>query len=223
MKKIIDLTHYLIPDKETFKLKIETYQAKEYIPGYKQREDDWHIIQDVLICSHVGTHVELPFHHAKDGKDAAEFPLERLTGEAIIADFTYKKAEEKIEIGEMKKMLSSQMKDGDIVILKIGWSKYYRTKYEEALHRPSPSLEAIQWLADKGMHCIGVDATGVEDMQNPEEQNIHHLLFEYEIPIIEELTNLESISQNRFLFSALPLKIKGLDSSPVRAIAIEDI
>ncbi len=220
--KIIDLTHLTIPGEDRFKLKIDTYRADEYIPGYGQSKEDWHTIQEVLICSHVGTHVELPAHHIRDGKDASEIPLDKLMGEAIVLDFTHKKAGEKIELKEMKKA-AAHMKKGDIILLKIGWSKHYGTEFHSALRRPSPTLDAIRWLAEeKDMHSIGVDATGIEDIDNVEEQAIHHFLYPRDIPIIEELTNLESISKERFFFVALPPKIKGLDSFPVRAIAIEE-
>ena len=48
------------------------------------------------MSSHVGTHVEFPYHHLKEGKSAADYPLERLIGEAVLFDFSYKKKDEEI-------------------------------------------------------------------------------------------------------------------------------
>jgi kynurenine formamidase len=38
---------------------------------------------------------------------------------------------------------------------------------------------------------------------------------------MENFTNLESIRAARFHFVGLPLKIRGLTASPIRAVAIE--
>jgi arylformamidase len=48
------------------------------------------------------------------------------------------------------------------------------------------------------------------------------LLFENGIPLIENLTNLDQIRKERVLIIVLPLKIKGMDASPLRVIAIEE-
>jgi kynurenine formamidase len=42
------------------------------------------------------------------------------------------------------------------------------------------------------------------------------------LKIIEELTNLGAVRNDRFTFVGLPLRVKHLDSSPIRAIAIEE-
>lgn len=51
-----------------------------------------------------------------------------------------------------------------------------------------------------------------------------HTIFlrENSIPIIEGFTNIDKLTKKRMFLLALPLKISGLEASPIRAIAIEE-
>lgn len=221
MKKrhIVDLSRRLIPGKERFRLDIKTFFVEEYIPGYIEREeDDWYIMQDVTLCSHVGTHIESPYHHVKEGKDSSEIPLDSVIGEAVVLDFTHKKADEPVTLEEIKKA-GRMIKEGDIVLIKVGWSKYYNTEMYK--HRPYLTIEAAKWLMEKKIKCIGSDSSGIENIPDIG-QPMHRLIFENNVPIIEDMENLEALTQNRVFLIALPWKVKGLDASPTRVIAIEE-
>ncbi len=216
--RIIDLSRELIPEKERFKLSIKTFFADEYIAeGINRKKDDWYIIQDITACSHIGTHIESPFHHIKEGQDCSEIPLEKVVGEALVLNFSYKKPNESIELEEVEEK-EKLIKKRDIVLLKEGWSKYYNTSMYK--RRPHLTLEAARYLVDRGIKCIGVDASGIENNEDIE-QPVHRLFFEHEIPIIEDLQNLESIENERVFLIALSWRVKGLDSSPTRVIAFE--
>ena len=218
--RIIDLSRELIPDKERFKLSIKTFFADEYIPeGIEREKDDWYIMQEITACSHIGTHIESPFHHIKEGKDCSGIPLEKVVGKAVILDFSYKKPEEPIELEEVEKK-EKLIKKGDIILLKEGWSKYYNTDMYK--RRPYLTFEATKYLVGKGIKCIGVDSSGIENNEDIG-QPVHRLFFEHEIPIIEDLQNLESIKNERVFLIALPWRVKELDSSPARVIAFEKL
>ena len=81
-EELIELNHILTPGKEEFILDIETKNVEEVHTRTVRRPDIWYIIQDVKMSSHVGTHIEVPYHHLKSGKDAADYPLERMVGDA---------------------------------------------------------------------------------------------------------------------------------------------
>ncbi len=215
--KVIDLSRTLTPGQETFKLELNTFFVDEYVDWVKREENDWYIIEEVLACSHVGTHIEVPLHHVKEGKDCAEFPLEKTMGEAIVLDFSDKKSREPITAEDIRAK-SANMKKGDIVLLREKRSKYYNTKLY--LERPYLTFDAAEYLVKKGMKCIGVDAEGIENDKDIN-QPIHRFLLERDIPIIEELQNLESINAERVFLISFPLKIKGLDASPARVVAFE--
>ena len=76
--RFVDLSHQLIPGKEEYKLELETYDTTRLYPQYEKDEDTWYILQEMRMFSHCGTHIEFPYHHRREGKDASQFPLERL-------------------------------------------------------------------------------------------------------------------------------------------------
>jgi arylformamidase len=217
--KIVDLSRLCTPEKEPFKLNIKTFYVDEYIKGMERKKGDWYIVQDATMCSHIGTHIESPYHHVKGGKDISEISLNQVIGEAIVLDFTHKKAREPITLDEVKKYARS-IKTGDIVLFHFGWSKYYNTE----MHQRGPYLlpEVGEWLVERKVACVGSDSF---DLDTPAEtgEPIHRFLLGNNIPMIEELCNMENLTRNRVFFMALPLRIKQMDSSPIRAIAIEDL
>ncbi len=218
--RIIDLSRELIPEKERFKLSIKTFFVDEYIPeGIKRKKDDWYIIQEITACSHIGTHIESPFHHIKEGKDCSGIPLEKVVGEALVLNFSYKGPDEPIDFKEIEEK-GELIREGDILLLKEGWSKHYNTDMYK--RRPHLTLEAAKYLVERGISCIGVDASGIENNEDIEHP-VHRLFFEHQIPIIEDMQNLELIRNERFFLIALPWRVKGLDSSPVRVIAFEKL
>ena len=216
--RIVELSHVLKPGQEEFLLTLETHNVEDVVSYIGRREDVWYILQDVHMSSHVGTHVELPYHHLKSGADAAAFPVENLIGPACVLDFSHKKANEVISLEELRDN-PVDIRKGDIVFIRTGCDKLFRT--EKAHERPVVSTEAIQYLVDIGVRCVGTDATGVE-LKGTDYQPNHQLLFEHNITIVESATNLDKLRNPRFSVVILPLAVEGLDSCPVRIIAFED-
>ena len=216
-KRIVDLTRVLRPGKERFKLDIRTFFVEELLPNFHRPESDWYILQEWEICSHIGTHVEAPYHHMREGTDIAGLSLERVMGEAIVLDFRGKKAGEAIELGEVQ-ATASDLRQGDIVLIHTGFDRLYG---EPDYDRPYLSLGAIRWLVERKIACLGIDASGIEKY-GAQDQPGHLMLFGQGIPVIEELTHLDQLCQRRVFFLSLPLPIRGADACPVRAVAIEE-
>jgi arylformamidase len=219
LDELIELSHVLTPGEEEFVLEIETKNTEEVHKTTVRREDIWYIIQDVKLSSHLGTHIEFPYHHMKDGKDASNYPLERMVGDAILFDFTHKKKDEEIT---KKEIIDSgvEVKKGDIVIIYTGMQELWNTPTGH--DRPALSIEATEYLViEKGIHCIGTDATGLE-VRGTDDQPVHQLLFAHDVAMIESLTNLDKLSGNRFSIMVLPIMVKGMDSCPVRIVASEN-
>jgi arylformamidase len=219
LDELIELSHVLTPGEEEFVLEIETKNTEEVHKTTVRREDIWYIIQDVKLSSHLGTHIEFPYHHMKDGKDASNYPLERMVGDAILFDFTHKKKDEEIT---KKEIIDSgvEVKKGDIVIIYTGMQELWNTPTGH--DRPALSIEATEYLViEKGIHCIGTDATGLE-VRGTDDQPVHQLLFAHDVAMIESMTNLDKLSGNRFSIMVLPIMVKGMDSCPVRIVASEN-
>ncbi|MHB9038882.1 MAG: cyclase family protein [Armatimonadota bacterium] len=217
-KRLVDLSHVLKPGKEEFLLDLETHNVEDVVGYIKRREDVWYILQDIHMSSHVGTHIELPYHHWKTGADAAAFPLEKLIGQGCVMDFSHKKPNDIIDLDEIRGN-AVQVQAGDIVFIRMDCDKLFRT--DKAHDRPILSTEAAQYLVNVGINCIGTDATGVE-LKGTDYQPNHQLFFSNNIPIVESATNLDKLESTRFHIAILPLAVEGLDSCPVRIVAFEN-
>ena len=206
--RIVDLTRALHPGKERFTLELSTYQVDELQPEFKCPDNEWYILQEWKISSHIGTHIESPFHHVKEGYDVAAIPLNRVFGEAVVLDFRGKGRGEEIDIHEVVD-LDQRVRKGDIVLIHTGYDRWYNTP---GYDRPYLSLGSIEWLVDVRIACIGIDASGIERYR-AEAQPGHLMLFEAGIPVIEELTNLDELKSERFFLSACPFPC----TAPIRA------
>lgn len=225
--RMIELSHRMTPGTEEFPLDIVTLNTDEAIAKtsrvsehrIERRADIWYIIQEVKMGSHVGTHVEFPYHHLKNGKSAADYPLERLVGEAVLLDFSHKKKDETISRQDVI-AAGADMRKGDIVFIRTDMHKLWKTP--RAHDRPVLSIEATRYLVEEiGIHCIGTDATGLE-VRGRDDQPVHEILFSHDVAMVESLTNLDRLRAKRFRVIMLPLMIEGLDSCPVRVVAWED-
>jgi arylformamidase len=64
-----------------------------------------------------------------------------------------------------------------------------------------------------GIDSLNIDDTG--DLTRP----VHSLLLGAEVPIVEHLTNLVALPPDGFRFYAVPPKVVGFGTFPVRAFA----
>ncbi len=208
----------MVPGQEEFPLEIKTFNTDEVMPRIKRRSDIWYILQEVKIGSHVGTHVEFPYHHLKEGKSAADYPLDRLMGDAVLLDFSHKKKDEEITRKEIA-ALGVEIRPGDIVLIRTDMHKLWKTP--QAHDRPVLSIDATSYLvAEIGIHCIGTDATGLE-VRGRDDQPVHQMLFHHNVAMVESLTNLDKLLAKRFEIIILPLMVEGMDACPVRVVALE--
>ena len=215
---IIDLSQRMIPGKEQFKLERHTYDVTEILPEVKHRPEIWYILSEVLMSSHEGTHIEVPYHHLKDGVDVADFPLENLVGDAVVLDFSDKKHGEAITLDELKAH-EERLMGVDIVLIRTDMDKLFRDPVRW-VEQPYLTAEAMDWLIDAVKPTVvGTDATGFE-VPGTDYQPNHMKLFQHGIPMLESLTNLSEIADERVTLFILPLPIERLDASPVRVAAI---
>ena len=168
--------------------------------------------------SHVGTHVETPAHFFDGGKDVTELPLTTYFGRAILLEID--DAQENLAILPplMEKAIGDIIQDGDIVIC--------RNNDEESLkgNRPKPYLtpEAAQWFRDHKIKMLGIDNNVGLSKDVPTGRKLHDILMSVDVAIIEWLDNLDQLRKREFFLMALPFKVKIMDSSWARVIAIEE-
>lgn len=217
--RIVDLSHKLLPDQEEYHLRLKKHNVKDLYPQYEIDDGVWYILQDIEISSHCGTHIEFPYHHNREGLDAGSFPIEKLVGECLLLDFKLKKPGDAVTLCDLKN-LGTKIKQGDMLLFNFDCAKFYRT--ESSHERPYITNDALKWLVyEKKIILIGSDASGIEVKGEANQPN-HQLLMDNGIPIIEFAANLSQLRKERFTLFVLSLCIEGLDSCPVRLVAIED-
>ncbi|WP_066686387.1 cyclase family protein [Christensenella intestinihominis] len=217
-KYVVDLSQQMRPGEEVnFPFEIDLKDATESMPELEHDADSWYKIGYVNMCTHNGTHVEVPYHHLKDGMDLAEFPLHQMIGNMVLMDFSYKKIGEEITTEEVR-AYDDKIHEGDIVFIKTGMDSLFRTK--DWVKYPYVALEAVHYLIDKKIGCLGTDAAGIENNDIPN-QPAHVSLFQAKIPLVESLTNLDAVKKGNYMVFILPLPIVHGDASPVRVTAIE--
>ena len=226
VKKIYELSHRVISDKEEYRMDIDSRQVEgwEQFSKYPRLPEHHYLISEVTFCTHIGTHVELPFHHDVDGLDASDFPAGKLVGETIVLDISKYGNNEEIPLDELKEIAADRIQPGDIVFFYTGLDINYYTDKQH--NRPYFATEAIDWLVNKtGIKLMGVDTSGHEirhkDGSPVVGQPNHELLLSSGVPLIEYLTNLKPIVDKRVWTFTLPVRIVGLESFPVRVIAVE--
>ena len=211
--RIIDLTHRLVPGEEQYTVEIKQR-------GKPRETPTGDIMHDVYMWSHSGTHVEVSLHFYAGGKDTSDFPPDTFVGPAVRLDFRHKQTNEAITLADIQ--AAGEVREGDIVILWEGRDHLYRTKDSHA--RPYVTEEAAEWLVlEKRIKLLGTDSSGFEVRGGNTNHPNHHLFFKAgnDVPVVECLCNLDKIPNDRFFFIGMPLPVKGLDASPIRAIALE--
>jgi arylformamidase len=112
------------------------------------------------------------------------------------------------------------IRKGDILFIRTDMHLLWKTP--RAHDRPVLSIEATRYLVEEiGIHCIGTDATGLE-VRGRNDQPVHELLFTHDVAMVESLTNLDKLRSTRFQVIMLPLMVEGIDSCPIRAIAVQE-
>ena len=174
----------------------------------------------IMMSDHGGTHLDAPFHFFEDGLTIDEVPLERTVGDAVFIDVSDKQQHDAVT----REMLESRLKEdhnrirkGDIVLIRCWGGEWNGPGFHAAA---GLDISAARWLTDKKVKAVGVDLSNADttsDMARP----VHLQLLSNEIGIMENLYNLDKLTKTRFFFAGIPLKIKGLSGSPIRAIAIE--
>lgn len=196
-------------------------------------------LDTVTLPTHMGTHVDAPIHYGthSEGKPARtvdQLPLDWFYRPGVCLDLTHKLPGEFIVIEDIEKALDRaqhRLEALDIVLLRTGTDRLWG-KREYFSDAPGMSREATEWLTNQGIKVIGIDTYGfdrpfvtmLEDFWQTGDCNhlwpAHFYGREREYIQIERLTNLERLPPTGFQVACFPLKIKGLDASWVRAVAI---
>ncbi|MFK7889079.1 MAG: cyclase family protein [Gammaproteobacteria bacterium] len=167
----------------------------------------------ITMCSNTGTYIDVPFHRFAAGKDLAQFPLDSLANldaiKVVIPTHTRKIDAQSFAQLDVR---------GKAVLIQTGWSQHWGsdTYFEKHPHLTS---EAALALRDGGALLVGIDSYNIDDTNDPA-RPVHTTLLGSDIAICEHMTNLESLPSNAFRFFAVPVKVEGMGTFPVRAFGL---
>ena len=165
------------------------------------------------MVANTGTYVDSPFHRYADGKDLAALPLESL---ANIEGLVVRQPFENGLAVDTDAFAGLDVR-GKAVLVHTGWDRFWRTDAYLDDH-PFLTEAAARALVEGGAAFVGIDSHNIDDTQVPR-RPVHTLLLGADIPIGEHLANLDALPDNGFRFSAVPPKICGMGTFPVRAYA----
>jgi arylformamidase len=178
---------------------------------WSQGQDSPVTVSHFATTVHAGTHADAPLHYSPAGPSAAEVPLEAYVGPCRVVDAR----------GEGPSILAHFIERG---VPEPPPRVLFRT-YERFPHEAwrsdftSFSAEAIQALAALGVRLVGLDSPSL-DPQNSKTMDAHRAVLAADMRVLEGLV-LDDVPPGDYELIALPLKLAGLDASPVRAVLRE--
>jgi len=169
-------------------------------------------IGKIEMVSNTGTYIDAPFHRFEEGKDLSEIDLEglaNLDGVVIRVDQNIKSITAELFKGYDVK--------GKAVLVYTNWSRHWGSDdYFE--NDPFLTEDAAIYLKEQGVKLVGIDCHNIDDTSG-KKRPVHTVLLHNEIFIVEHMTNLSQLPEDGFKFYAVPVKIKGMGTFPIRAFA----
>jgi arylformamidase len=158
---------------------------------------------------HTGTHIDYPLHMIQEGATSDTERLDALFGEAKVLDLS------DVQGGiESSHLADYDIQSEDFVLLRTTNSETDEFRFDFVYLAES----GAQYLADKGVRGVGIDALGIERDQPG--HPTHKILLSRGILILEGL-RLKGVPEGTYSFVCLPLSIPGVEAAPVRAILMD--
>lgn len=240
--EVVDLTAPLGPDTPVLYLPPDfaknTPKFKMHEISAYDKNGPWWAWGWMELGEHTGTHFDAPSHWVS-GKDLAEnttdtVPVGNFVAPVAVIDCSAevaKNADFLLTADGIKAWEAEhgEIKAGSWVVLRSDW--YHRNTSTETFlnadengpHTPGPSVDAVQYLVEKGAlgfgsECVGTDAGAAATFDPP--FPAHNLLLGVGRYGLASLTNLDKLPATGAILVVAPLKIVNGTGSPVRAFAI---
>jgi arylformamidase len=182
--------------------------SAHYAPGTEFQ------IGKIEMVANTGTYLDSPFHRYAHGKDLSQLPLERLANlDGVVI---------RIACNNQRAIGSAPFEKVDLrnkaVLVQTGWDKHWRTdKYFEG--HPFLTSGAAAFLREQGVALVGIDSLNIDDTDDLS-RPVHSTLLGAEVPIVEHLCGLAQLPDAGFRFFAVPVKVIGMGTFPIRAFGL---
>jgi kynurenine formamidase len=231
----VDLTHAFAEDTLTWPtsdpFRLEVVSAGVTPRGY------YYAANRFRAAEHGGTHIDAPVHFFEGGRTVDKIPLDRLVGPAVVVDVSARALADRdyqISVSDLTdwEIRFGRIPDGAIVLLRTRYGAFWpdAERYlgtarrgaegAEELHFPGLDPNAAQWLVtNRNIGAIGIDTASIDHGPSTLFQS-HRTLFRNDIPVLENVANLELLPQTGSVVFALPMKITGGSGAPLRIAAL---
>ena len=213
MTRLVDLSHVIEDGMTTYKglpsPHICDFWSREHSRQFYEDGSSFQIGRIDMVAN-TGTYLDAPFHRFEDGADLAALRLERVAG---LDGLVVRSQERAVDAGAFDGLDVA----GKAVLVETGWDRHWRTDdyFEE---HPFLTEAAALLLAERGAALVGIDSHNIDDTRG-RRRPVHTVLLGAGILVCEHMTNLGALPAGGFRFTALPPKVAGMGTFPVRAFA----
>jgi kynurenine formamidase len=173
-------------------------------------------IRKIDMVANTGTYLDMPAHRFPGGADLAALELSRVADVPGIC----------VDVREAVRMaraidaraFDDVALDGMAVLIRTGWDRHWGTREYLAGH-PFLTAEAAALLVERGATLVGIDSLNVDSLEDPS-RPAHTAILAAGLPLLEHLTGLDALPANGFRVFAVPPRVRGMGTFPVRAFAI---
>lgn len=170
-------------------------------------------IGKITMVANTGTYIDAPFHRFADGVDIAGLSLSSLVNLDTVVVHAAGMSGRAIPA----EAFGSVDVTNKAVLVHTGWARHWRTdQYFE--NHPFLTAEAADYLRQAGARLVGIDSYNMDDTADGR-RPVHTVLLAAGIPIVEHLRGLEQLPATGARFTAVPPKVHGIGTFPVRAFA----
>jgi len=170
-------------------------------------------IGKITMVSNTGTYIDSPFHRFADGADLAGLSLSSLVDlDTVVVHATGMSGR-----GIPAEAFGALDVSNKAVLVHTGWARHWRTdRYFE--NHPYLTAAAAEYLKNAGARLVGIDSYNIDDTADGR-RPVHTVLLRAGIPIVEHMCGLERLPASGAHFTAVPPKVSGMGTFPVRAFA----
>jgi arylformamidase len=161
--------------------------------------------------SHTGTHVDAPYHFLADGPRLGDVALDRMVGEALVADLRGRAAIDAAALADVA------LRPGDILLCRTDNSERWASP-EFRRDFTYVTEDAADALVVRGVRALGMDYLSIERFGSSDFP-VHRRLLGAGIFVIEGL-DLRAVDPGRYTLVCLPLNFPDLDGAPARAVLL---